>query len=584
MQISLSSVLVGLVTGAAIGFMAAGILQKQSDDNAVADQLGPASSLSAPGNSKANTIDNVVARDASSTFIDNASSPVIDSLSTGQSVNINADQLINRNQYAQGFTAELTIMNQVAQADFDELQNLAVDLLQEPQAHLVSRGLQLIGMRMVELDPSRSMDFLFNHVSSPEATRSVYEVHAMVTALAGTHHNELLSWADNLPDKQAAHTIRTQVLAGLARVNPEEALSVYSQHSTGQFDENLYSLLQGWSDVDPQSAMLWSLDQPGAGHDMHPTEIVFSQWVISDYAAAEAFLNTVDDESIKSRLALSLINEMSYRDPQSAIELAMGMEDSQSRSQAFETAFYGWSSHSLMDAIDFATNSLSGEDQERAFYIIGMTAGNSRPGQFGGNAYDTMVMTETMPDALGEMVRMSNMYNFFMEDSQAALQWLDTVSDPIEREQLLSTVAYDMAQTDLVLAQSMFDQSSESIQMMLGDGIAIEMYNNSPESAWSWYDQLPDGQVKTSVLYGLVHNEAQTNPDKAIQLAMDHQQGHQGAGGDDMLFSVFATAAGSNQQWASDWLDQANLSPDMSKQLRMILQDFRFNGYDRFGH
>lgn len=579
MQISKPSAFVGLVAAGAIGFVAATAMQSPSnspaaDASPLKHQTDNSVSQATQNRTQASTVGEPLNKTA--TIANSGSTNVV------SSGNIDIDQLVTRKKYASGFSAQLTLMNQIGQADFDELQSLAISLLEESQQHLVSHSLQLIGLRMVELDRDETMQFLFNHFSSPSATRSIYEVHSIIDALAGTHYHELISWAENLPDKQSAYGIRSQVMAGLARVDPEEALALYSEYSTDQHGEVLYSLLQGWSENDPQSAMLWALnqstDQPGPGHDMHATEIVFGQWLTSDYSSAKSFLHSVSDEKIKARLELTLINEMAYQDPQSAIDLALGMQDDYARSQAFETAFYGWSSTSLMDAIDYATYSLSGEDQERAYYIIGMSAGNSGPGQFGRSAYDTMVMTESMPEVLGEQIRMSTMYHFFQEDAQAAMQWIDGVADPVEREQLLSTVAYDLAQTDLALAQSMFDQSSESVQMMLGNSIAMELHNTSPESAWSWYDQLPVGEVKTSLLQSMIYSEAQTNPEKALQLVMDNRGEH----GDDMLMSVFANAAGNNSQWARDWLDQADIAPDMAEQLRVMLEDFRMGGFDRY--
>jgi len=598
MQISLSSALIGLVAGAAIGFIAATTLPKLVDSSVSGDssQLQNSTQTHSFDESKLNNATEVAAlSSATGSSATGSSATGSSSMPSGNVVSsgdINIDQLVSQKKYANGFSGELTLLNQIGQADFDELQSLAINLLDKPQQHLVSHSLQLIGLRMVELDRDETMHFLFSHFSTPSATRSIYEVHSIVDALAGTHYNELIEWADNLPDKQANYGIQAQILTGLARVNPEEALAVYSELNTDEHGQVLYSLLQGWSDADPQSAMMWALDeqasQSSTTHDLHPTEIVFAQWLRTDYESAKAFLPNVGDQKLKARLELLLINEMSFENPQAAIELAVSMEDQQSRSQAFESAFYGWTSSSLMDAIDYATHSLSGEDQERAYYIIGMNAGQSSPDQFGGTAFDTMVMTESLPTVLGEQIRMATMYQFFQEDAQAAVQWLDTVADPVEREQLLSTVAYDMAQTDLALAQSMFDQSSEHVQMILGSGIAMEMHNSSPESAWSWYEQLSPGHVKTSVLQGMIYSEAQHNPNRAMQLAMDNQ----GEQGEELVMSVFVSAAGSNYQWASDWLDQATISPDMAVQLRSMLENFRFGGHDsyrrfepdRYGH
>lgn len=577
MSLSVGNLAVGLAVGVVLGFVATQVLQRDTSQQPNQN----------PHVSASNKVDvKLPATESKPTAAAITSAVVVDKAvpeAASQSlsdVEFNAADLRNYRPYSNGFSAELALMNNLASADFDQLEALADELLAD-QSHFSyspMSAMSMIGLRMVELDKDRTMEFVQNSMSAANVLHGPHGMTDIISALALSHHEQLLQWSEGLNNGSGKQEIQRIVLTGLAGHDPLAAIAIYEQNDQPDHNGNLYSIVSAWTETDPQAAMQWAMNRSPSVNEMDTREMIFSQWISSDPDSANAFLQSVDDEELRTQFEMYASTELANRQPREALDRIMSIDDPESRSMVIESAMYSWSATSFDDAVDYATNSLSGADQELAYRVLSDSVSMHGPDQFGQSALEIMQTSYSLPEGMGTRLRQSNMQPFFSQDPDGAMQWLDSVSDTEERTRLLESIAWEIPRYDLGLAQTLFEQSDSRTRSMLAPGIAEKLYEDDPASAWVWYDQLADEMTKQEVFYSLVQMESHNNPEEAMRLASNAPGPYTA----ELVFSVFASAAYEHPDWARQWLDQADVDPQQMQMMRQILDDSRFNERDYY--
>lgn len=489
------------------------------------------------------------------------------------SVELNQESLRNHQPFSDGFSAELELMNKIAVASFEQLESLALELVGEPSSSVwgVRNNLSLIGLRMLELDRDKTFAFLQSTMPTQGRGHAIQNMHEIVGALATTHHAELLEWSTSINNRNARQQIQGMVFAGMTTVDPEAAIALYEQYSPVDAADNIYPILATWASLDPQAAMEWAVNKIESGEDRGYREMIFMQWLEADQTSASLFLDSVSDPEFKTQLESQSIMVLANSDPQAALDRAISMDSSQSRSMAIEMAMYSWGEISIIDAIDYATYSLEGFDQQQAFNVLGNAASMHGGSQLGDTPLEIMHRADSLPDGLRQSIRENTMHAFFTQDPDGAIQWLDSVSDQQERERLIGAFAWEIPQYDLAMAQSLYQQSDETMRSMLAPGIAHKLYESDPAAAWSWQQQLADETIRDEVFSSLVLSEAQTNPDEAMRLAMSVSTDID----EHFVLGVFSSVAYENPEWATQWLEQASLDDDTRTQMQRMLDEMQ---------
>lgn len=512
MSLSIGNLAVGFIIGATIGFGATQFVSRSKpevDLNIVNSQSTPANhSVQQPALvTKNNETITTAAKPQPPAVVKNASV-------TPTQTDFDITAVSTHHPFSQGFSAELALMNNIANASFDQLENLAYELLsnQSNMSDSSAYTLSIISARMFELDKQRTESFFEQNIK------------------------------------------------------------------TGRYGNMYPVILNVWATVDPEAAMEWASNQPQSMQDFGSREMIISQWLMIDPEAASAYLQTIDDPDLKAQMDMQITAQLAERNPRQAIEKALAIEDADERRMMIEMAMYSWSNRSVLDAIDFATHSLNGVEQERAFEVLGNTFAMHGVDQLGQSPLEIMQMADAMPPTLRVNVRRGTLQRFFQEDPDGAMQWLDSVSDAQERNQLLESIAWVLPQYDLAMAQSLFEQSDANTQSMLAPGIAQKLFESDSASAWYWHDQITDERSRQDVFYSLVHMEARANPEEAMRLAMN-ASGPESA---DLMFGVFSSAAYEHPEWAQQWVEQANVGEEQRAILRDILKSSRYDPVDYY--
>jgi len=569
MNISFSSILIGLCVGAVAGYGAAQFVSRDTTTTSQFVDERSTNSNSTPVRTSSQDKKSVLLKSDSVEKV--ASQKTNSSSAHSSALDLDRASLRNHQPFSQGFSEELELMNKIAGASFEQLESLGLELVDEPSSGVwgTRTNLSLIGLRMLEFDRDKTFAFLQSTMPTQGRGYSIQNMHEIVAGLATTHHAELLEWTASINNRNARQQIQGMVFAGMTTVDPEAAIALYEQYSPVDSADNIYPILATWASVDPQAAMEWAVNKIESGDDRGYREMIYMQWLEIDQNSANLFLANVTDPEFKAQLESQSIMALANSDPQAALEQAMSMDSSQSRSMAIEMAMYSWGEISIIDAIDYATYSLEGAEQQQAFNVLGNAASMHGGNQLGDTPMEIMNRADSLPDGLRQSIRMNTMHAFFTQDPDGAMQWLDSVSDQQERESLIGAFAWEIPQYDLAMAQSLYQQSDETTRSMLAPGIAQKLYESDPAAAWNWHQQLTNESTRNDVFMSLVHNEAQTNPDEAMRLAMSASTGEN----EHFAFGVFSSVAYENPEWAVQWLEQASLDDETRTQMQMMLDE-----------
>lgn len=482
------------------------------------------------------------------------------------------------------FGERYAFMQRLASNSFDELEQQAAQFLGlgEQAAWKQEEAFRLLISRMIELDRDQTMEFVTQRYGAGAGIggREGHRFSGALASLSHTHVDDLVAWSDSLPSKQQRREFLHTVLRGYAEVDPEQAVALYQQQDFGTGEQFPYDILHVWSQNDPYAAMNWVMSQSNFNIGDGSAQSVFSSWAYEDPDAAIAYLDTIGDSRVKSELEVLVLGGLAQKNPQAAIEQAMAMTEEHKRVEGMQSALMTWGATSPLEALEYVNSYLSGSDQEMAYQILASAVQMDSYGHFGDEPLEKLQQSENLPPPIRLAIRQSTIGFLFDEDPVAALAWLETVSDEPERNQLFMSIAWRLPEHDVQLAQTMFEQSTGEARLILGSSIAQHLVETDPEQAMSWYEQLPDIELRQQMRMIMAEQMAVTDPARALAMLDDGNE-IQDIG---MLGPVFFQVAMTNRPLAEQWLQQANVSESVRTELgqimqEMSLQQFRMHDY-----
>ncbi|MEC9055607.1 MAG: hypothetical protein VX633_09895 [Verrucomicrobiota bacterium] len=234
-----------------------------------------------------------------------------------------------------------------------------------------------------------------------------------------------------------------------AKQNPDAALKWAQTLDEGEAGDAISGIFNELSQKDPQEAlrMAATLDDNARG-DAY--ESIAASWAISDYAAADQWINSLSEGQSKARFAAieSLANASPSQAARETTKLPAGEERDelvaevsrewarQDAPSAFEWLTESGSEGAVEEGIGRVVGALAREDPERVLdYIDSQDAGEVRDNAVQGYVYgnrdaspaDTIRLAESISgeeDRQRAVTRVA--YEWAREDPQATLQYLET--------------------------------------------------------------------------------------------------------------------------------------------------------------
>lgn len=467
------------------------------------------------------------------------------------------------------------LMQYLAGSGFPELEQHAAQImgLNEREAWEHEAAFQLIISRMVELDEDQALAFITLSYGNDRSGRNNHWYSNAIAALSHTHIDELIAWADSQPSKQQRIALMSEILRGYAQIEPRRAIAIYQQQDFGgaqsRGQDYPHDILHAWSQKEPEAAINWVMTQSDFNINNGALHSAFSSWAYKDPDAANAYLSTIADERVRSELEVIVLDGLAQENPQAALEQALASSEHHTRFAGIQSVLMSWGASAPMEAIDYARNYLSGQEQEMAYQILASTVHMHDYGLFGSGPLETLQQSQNLPVPIQQAIRESTIGMLFDEDPAAALAFIDSVADENERTQLLASVAWQLPAYDMQLAQMIYEQSSAEVRSVLGGSIAQHLIETDPEQANYWYEQQPEGQIRNQMRYMMAERLAMTDPLQALTM-FDGTDEINDLG---MLGSVFFRVARLNSSAAEQWLQQANVSDSLRAELTQIMKD-----------
>jgi len=183
------------------------------------------------------------------------------------------------------------------------------------------------------------------------------------------------------------------------------------------------------------------------------------------------------------------------------------------------------------------------------------------------NREELLNWSASLSPELQTAVREPLLSEWASHDPAAAIAWLDTQGGWSENTRLVESIAWSLPEHNIDLALEVYSSVNQETQMHLSQGIINELYRNNPQSAWNWYEGLPENIGKQASLFGLVMLTAQDNPQQALELAnntIDHAN-------TDMFNQVIQSLFYEYPTAVENWLATASIDERQKSDIRAII-------------
>jgi len=116
---------------------------------------------------------------------------------------------------------------------------------------------------------------------------------------------------------------------------------------------------------------------------------------------------------------------------------------------------------------------------------------------------------------------------------------------------------------------SVYPSLDQESLLKLSKGIACTLYENNPQSAWSWYEELPENNNKRSILFDLVMTIARDNPLEALDIVYGVNSGNN-VEMTIIVIEIIADEFGFPEE-VENWLATANIDEQHETKIRAAI-------------
>ncbi len=235
--------------------------------------------------------------------------------------------------------------------------------------------------------------------------------------------------------------------------------------------------------LDPQAALDWANTQLTGPAQREILAALFDAWSSTDPKAAFASMNSIQNVSERAQFESAAFKNMANRDPQAALKILQSLPLSEQTHDNFERLFTTWASNDPKTAAAAVLGlPLS---RNRDFAIENVLQGWGEVDPRSALAWAAQLPGGVRADALSTAVGM-----LALQDPKAAIDYLNTVSNPNDRNNLMGVIASNWGKVN-------------------------------PTEALAWVDDNVTGQAHDKTVLSLLNQLSQTDPAQAATL-LDH--------------------------------------------------------------
>lgn len=432
-----------------------------------------------------------------------------------------------------------------------------------------------------------------------------------------------LQAAQKLPAGMRSSGLYT-VITAVAAQDPEQALAMIQTLEDKNQQTSLRSMVgQALAAKDPARAFEIARRTQGGSEMDFPLYSIFSQWALSDMAAAQAAARQLQGQEAQQAQS-AILSRMAQTDPRAALQSWQALPDSPFKNQTLNSLIDGWNQQDLAGALEAVIehmpmgnnfsqainnvfNRWAAQDPAAAAAGLGALPPGEAYESAAGYVASSWASSGAYQDALqwaqslqNEQTRASALGTIFSQwgqrdisqavaavtnlppaerasvaptlvqswaqsDLSAALAWAQSFSEPTERQRVLQVAVGTWANSaPLAAAQYALQQPPEN----RGKLVTHIMHNwgsRDPESAAAWLAQQPNGAWRDGATAVLARSIAREDGAAALQWANTITDAERRT---SELTSLYRNWQRSDPEAARQWLARANLSAEQKKQMQ----------------
>ncbi len=258
------------------------------------------------------------------------------------------------------------------------------------------------------------------------------------------------------------------VLSGWAETDPQTAVLWAEENGTQERGRNalMFAAMQGWANTDIRGALDYAVTQTsgedsGRGRGNGMEGFLVNRFVGEDKQAATQWALSQYDPEVRSEAVSSVARSLAGDDPQEAVFWAQSLSDPASQAEAYKGAVSGWVRESPVEAVEWAMNldnpETSGEVVQSALntwvrmdpyaageYVIEMETGQTRntaaatlsQGLSRQDPEMAALWAESITDPKLQAEAAQSVYNSWTQRRpEAAAEWVQSSNLPEETKQ-----------------------------------------------------------------------------------------------------------------------------------------------------
>lgn len=190
------------------------------------------------------------------------------------------------------------------------------------------------------------------------------------------------------------------------------------------------------SEMDPSRALARAFTlEKGSDRDVLVRELL-SGWAVRDAEAALGWVSSMEDSAARRSARATVCLAVAEEDPRRAVTLALAHDaDQDGGAVLLECLTMQWCEKDPGSAVEWAHEQPQGEWRDRLLARISAVLSKSDPAAAG------QLVSGLEPGELQDEAVMAVLHQWALQDSDAALQWAETFSEPVLRERALVEIA-----------------------------------------------------------------------------------------------------------------------------------------------
>ena len=346
--------------------------------------------------------------------------------------------------------------------------------------------------------------------------------------------DELMAIFEDAP----SNTGQARAYQFLASFSSKELLSLAQSMESiipnhHQHWDTIQSIVSRWSEIDPESLFAYGLTVKDLNVKQSCISRAIQALAKRDRGRARALLSAIDDEELKRQASHIVIRATAKDDPKAALAGLQG--DHKSRYE-YHQLFMTWGAAAPQEAaanLDAITNR---EARRDAIQGLAQSWGTSEPQaalKWAMSLTNRLERRHAVQRIMGTMddlnqgaamlsgldlkgrdrIEAANAFanKAIQLDLDGALQWMETLT-PRERSNVIASQLYSISQRAPERARQLFDENMSSRLRSVADNIARDLAKKDLQSAETWIDSLPSGNIKAQAMKGMINTLQETDP------------------------------------------------------------------------